>query len=236
MTFSPAAPPVAAPKTSGLAIASLICAILGCTAIVGLILGFVALSKIKKSGGQMTGRGLAIAAIVISALMLLVFVALAIMGLVAGMALPAIGTARDMAVGTQSMNNVKQLCRATEGYKGMNRTRFPAAQEWPKALEECLGSKLVITDPSDPSGGRAYAMNANLAGKPETNVVRSYSETVLFFECSPGAPPAGGRELLPNRPRHGRGYVIGFCDGHVEQVPPNEMGKLIWDPDSDAPK
>ncbi len=52
------------PKTAGLAIASLVTAFF-CW-LVSIPLGFVALSKIKKSNGQLKGRGLAIAGIVLS--------------------------------------------------------------------------------------------------------------------------------------------------------------------------
>lgn len=61
-----------AQPTSGLAIASLCCSVGGVliffiwplTAIVGIILGFMALSHIDRSGGAVSGRGLAIAGIV----------------------------------------------------------------------------------------------------------------------------------------------------------------------------
>jgi general secretion pathway protein G len=131
MTFSPAAP-VAAPNTSGLAIASLICAILGCTAIVGLILGFVALSKIKASRGQLTGRGLAIAAIVISVIMML----LAVVGIVLSMAVPLVtraaihaGATKSAAVGT-TLENFEMAIDAFEVDCG----RYPTTAEGLKAL------------------------------------------------------------------------------------------------------
>ena len=74
---APSSPPPAGPKTSGLAIASLICGIAGiCTGgvggIVGIILGIVALKKIGASGGAMGGRGLAIAAIIVGAVTLVI--------------------------------------------------------------------------------------------------------------------------------------------------------------------
>ena len=58
-------------RTSGLAIASLVLGIVGffCsifTSIPGIILGIVGLGKISKSGGALTGKGLAIAGIVVS--------------------------------------------------------------------------------------------------------------------------------------------------------------------------
>jgi hypothetical protein len=60
-------------KTSRLAIASLVCGILGffCfPALAGVILGITALVKIGRSGGQLKGNGLAIAGLTISSLML----------------------------------------------------------------------------------------------------------------------------------------------------------------------
>jgi hypothetical protein len=72
----------AAPKTNGLAIASLVCSILGfCCGIggvLGVIFGFVARGQIKRSGGSQKGSGLALAGIIVG----FVFIALAAVGLV----------------------------------------------------------------------------------------------------------------------------------------------------------
>jgi len=58
-------------RTSGLAIASLILGICGLPfAVVGLIFGIVALHRINKSGGELKGRGLAIAGIVVSSVII----------------------------------------------------------------------------------------------------------------------------------------------------------------------
>lgn len=57
-SYAPAGP------TSGMAIASLICSLLG-IGIVGVILGHLALNEINKSNGYMQGRGLAIAGLII---------------------------------------------------------------------------------------------------------------------------------------------------------------------------
>jgi len=68
--------PVQAQGTSGWAIAALICGIVGAS-VLGLIFGFVALSKIRKSG--LRGKGLAIAGISVSGIWILV-VALGVAG------------------------------------------------------------------------------------------------------------------------------------------------------------
>jgi hypothetical protein len=78
---------VAAGGTSmnGLAIASFVCSIVGfffITFIVAIVLGFVARSQIKKSGGQQRGDGLAIAGIIIGFAWVAFYVLLIIIGAV----------------------------------------------------------------------------------------------------------------------------------------------------------
>lgn len=75
-TATHAALPARAPTTSGLAISSLVCGIIGlCTfglgGLVGLVLGIIGILKIGKSDGQLKGKGLAIGGIVASALSLI---------------------------------------------------------------------------------------------------------------------------------------------------------------------
>jgi hypothetical protein len=71
-------PVVSQSKTSGLAIAALVCGIAGlCTAglggIAGLILGIVAVRKVNRSAGQLTGKGLAIGGIIVGILSVLLW-------------------------------------------------------------------------------------------------------------------------------------------------------------------
>lgn len=54
--------------TNGLAIASLVCGIVGCftiTAIVAIVLGFVARNQIERTGGTQQGSGMALAGIIL---------------------------------------------------------------------------------------------------------------------------------------------------------------------------
>jgi prepilin-type processing-associated H-X9-DG protein len=53
---------------------------------------------------------------------------------------------------------------------------------------------------------------------------------VLIFETEGGWNLAGGRELLPAKPRHANAYTVGFADGHAEMVPAARLAKLRWDP------
>ena len=223
--------PAPAPKTSGLAIASLILGIVGpCTvglgSIIGLILGIVGLVKIGKSAGATGGRGLAIAGIVVSGLGILLLPAL--LGMLAAILIPAVVGARDTALATASLNNVNQLCKATQLYAVSHRQQLPPPDFWPQVFQEQMGLlPQVMADPADQQGDRAYAMNDGLGW---TIQHPDPGRTVLFFECRPSAPPAGGQDLLPDEPRHAGRYVIGFLDGHVESVAPEEVGQLIWQP------
>ncbi len=85
-------PPPAPEKTSGAAAASLILAILGvCSGgilgIVGMVVGFIALSSINKSGGRLGGKGLAIGGIAVGGVS--IFVGLFVMGIVAAISIPS---------------------------------------------------------------------------------------------------------------------------------------------------
>lgn len=75
-------------KASGLAIASLILSILGVlcgvTAIVGIILGAVELSKIKRGESSEKGRGLALAGVIIGAVVLALGIIFTIISLATG--------------------------------------------------------------------------------------------------------------------------------------------------------
>ncbi|HEU5345502.1 MAG TPA: DUF4190 domain-containing protein [Ktedonobacterales bacterium] len=69
--------------TSGMAIASLVCSLLG-IGLVGVILGHLALNEINKSNGYTQGRGLAIAGLIIGYLQIaaaVVFILIFIIGI-----------------------------------------------------------------------------------------------------------------------------------------------------------
>jgi uncharacterized membrane protein len=93
------AAPLPPAKISGLAIASLVLAVCGLftcglTAIVGLILGIIALCAIGKKAQQLKGKGLAIAGIVTSAVTI-VFVPF--IALMMAILMPALAGARMQA-------------------------------------------------------------------------------------------------------------------------------------------
>jgi prepilin-type processing-associated H-X9-DG protein len=217
----------ASAKTSGLAITSLVLGILGVltcgtTALIGLILGIIALVKVKQSRGALGGGGIALAGIIVSAifvLMIPVFVALL---------LPALAQAKQRAQTIKCVSNVKELSIAMRICAMDNKNHYPAATNWCDTLRSHAGMTNVFHCPADFSGGRcSYAFNAQLAG---AEVDKASPGAVMIFEANGGWNASGGEELMLAAPRHGRVIVVGFADGHVEQVSASRLSQLQWNP------
>jgi hypothetical protein len=146
----------------------------------------------------------------------------------AGMLLPALAKAKAKAQTIQSVNQLKQVGLAARIYANDHGDTFPLAERWCDTLKGELGNPGVLKAPNDPSaGGCSYAYNAKLSGKKEGEVAPN---TVMFFETTGGWNQHGGRELLLQRPRSVGVYVIGLADGSVQQVSPERIDSLRWDP------
>ncbi|MCX5673722.1 MAG: DUF4190 domain-containing protein [Planctomycetota bacterium] len=237
----PGGPPPAMPKTSALAVMSLICGIAspctaGLLAIPSLVLGIVGLARIRRSGGALAGRGMAMAGIIVSIVGLFFLLALVLVVLFVfcyqdrfeTLEGPrgAIETPRGAAA--ESMIKMSAVLQAARDYADEHDGRLPPADAFPGAL-----AKYLDRSPRDMlqlSRSRRLAMNAALAGLPLT-AVSEPDRTVLFFEAGPDGPPVGG----PSRLRPLRGpddaYVIGFVSGRVAWVPQEDLGDLLWEPD-----
>ncbi len=223
----PATAPVAAAKTSGLAITSLVLGILGmftcgATALIGLILGIIAMVKVRQSRGALGGGGIALAGVIVSAIFLLMI------PFFAALLLPALASAKQKAQGINCVNNVKQLSLAMRIYAGDHNDHYPAATNWCDAIQPEVGTVKVFHCPADFSAGRSsYAFNAQLAG---AEVDKVDPNTVAIFEADGGWNVSGGQELMLAKPRHRRLIVVGFADGHVEQVSAARLAQLRWNP------
>ncbi|MCX6913134.1 MAG: DUF4190 domain-containing protein [Verrucomicrobia bacterium] len=222
-------PPPSPAKTSGLAITSLVLGCLGLltcgiTSLVGLILGIIALVRISKRNGQLGGQGIALAGTIVSAAFLL------LLPIPAAMLLPALAKAKQKAASINCMNNVKQLNLGLIMYADDNKNLFPAGTNWCDALMPYVKSAQPFLCPQGKPGQRChYAFNARLIGH-ELKEVQVPAQTVLIFEVDGGWNLAGGRELLPPKPRHANAYMVGFADGHAEMVPTTRLERLHWDP------
>jgi hypothetical protein len=226
---APGQPPAFQPpaKTSGLAIASLVSGVLGLFtcgigAIVGLVLGIMAMNRVKKSNGALTGFGLALAGTIVSGVLLLMI------PLQAAILLPALAKAKQRALTIQCVNNMKQLTIAVRMYSGDNAGHLPPAKTWCDAIKPFAGSDRVFKCPAANPGDRCdYAFNSRLDGMDEKDI---NPNTVLLFETEDGWNANGGQELMPPRSRHGRLYVVALADGSIQQSTADQLSRLRWNP------
>lgn len=216
--FNPAAPRSGGPpKTSGAAVASMILGVtsLAClcaTALPGLICGFVGLSNIGKSNGQLKGRGLAIGGIILSLLM------------------PFAGTAAWVAVGGRHVAD-----------NPMFQELFGAGKSMLKGATQGAEIAAALRVHADANGGRLPASLEELvaaggldAGKLGSPVDGSSGFWTL---TEPGAVLAD----LPGKTVIARGGPIAvqgeslevaiFADGTVE---PRDAGSAAEPPAEDA--
>jgi hypothetical protein len=125
------------PKTSGLAIWSLVLGVLGiicCSilcAVPGVICGHKALSKIKHSGGALTGEGLAIAGLVTGYIGILLAVILIPIAVIPNF-VKAFDRARDKAMRIECINKLRDIEAAKNQWaseKGKKNGDVPTAQD-----------------------------------------------------------------------------------------------------------
>ncbi len=152
---APATAPAPGSKAdSGMAIASLVCGILGVSfvpflaAIPAVVCGHVARSEIKKSGGRLGGAGMALAGLITGymGLLLLPF----IIALLAAIAFPVLASVQEKGKQVKSMANGKQIATACRLYALDHKGAFPSRLE--ELLPEYLQDPAVLTCPlSGPS-------------------------------------------------------------------------------------
>lgn len=224
-----AAPPVppsaTGPKTSGMAIASLVLGLVGfcgVTAIMGLILGLMSLLRIGKSNGQLKGRGLAISGMIVSSLMLLVF-----LGAAAGVLIPALAKAKYQRQNSDCIGNVKKITLAIRLYADEHEGKCPPAPKWCDDITPNLDGRQILECPQRHGSQGAYGFNARLAGRTLSAIP---PDTVMIFETDKGWNTTGGNGEVVTRPPHGRNFVFGFADGSVREVNKEELPELRWEP------
>lgn len=222
---APVAASAAPPKMSGMAVTSLVLGILGIftcgiTALMGLILGIVAMVRVKNSGGKLGGGGLALAGTIVSGIFLFM------LPIFAALLLPALASAKQKAQEIKCFNNEKQLALAMIIYSSGHTNQFPAATNWCDTIGP---SQQILKCPAADSSNRCdYAFNSKLGG---LELGKVNPQTVMIFESDGGWNASGGPELLPAKARHLRKfYVVAFADGHVEAVTQSRLNTLRWDP------
>jgi prepilin-type processing-associated H-X9-DG protein len=215
------------PKTSGLAIASLVCAILSVftcmvSAIPAIILGIIGLVKIGNSKGRLKGTGMAIAGIVTPA------VAIPIIALLMGILMPALARTRQLAFRMVCGTNMSGLSKAMMIYADDYDDKYPTPDKWCDLLiEYCEVDPISFHCKGAEEGPCNYALNENVVELG----ISTQPDIVLLFETYPGWNQVGGPEILTTDNHQGDGCNVSFVDGHVEFVKAEDIGKLKWKPD-----
>ena len=220
LTSTPTQAPSLGVKTSGLAIAALVLGILsfftfGITAIPAIILGIISLVRIEKSGGRMTGRGFAIAGIVVSVLALLMWV-------------PVVLKMRQIAFRMVCATNMTVLGMAMLVYSNDYDDKLPTASKWCDLLVEHTDvTEKGLRCPGAPEGACNYAMNKNI----EELGAHPPPDMVVLFETHPGWNQSGGPEILTTDNHEGEGCNVLFFDSHVQFVRTEDINDLKWKPE-----
>jgi peptidyl-prolyl cis-trans isomerase B (cyclophilin B) len=115
------------PKVNGFAIAGLVCALP--LALLGIIFSAIALGQINRSNGRQTGRGLAIAGLVISILMMVV-------GVLAAIAIPAFLDYMHKSKTTDAVLNLNRLGKQAKMYY-IEHAAFPEDHAGPTPAAAC---------------------------------------------------------------------------------------------------
>ena len=214
-------------KTSGMAIAALVLGILsmftcGLTTIPAIILGIVSLVKIERSGGSLSGRGFAIAGMVVPVVLI------PMIALMMGIMMPALARVRQVAFRITCGTNMSDLGKLMLLYAGDYDEKFPTPSNWCDLLSEYTEiNPETFRCKGAPEGPCNYAMNINV----EKLGISSPPDMVLLFETRPGWNQSGGPEILTTDNHQGEGCNVLFIDMHAEFVTTSRLKSLRWKPD-----
>lgn len=140
--------------------------------------------------------------------------------------LPMFQQAKEKAVASACISNMKQLCLAAMMYAQDWDETLPSEQ-WPQQLEPYLKNAEIYQCPGAKERQYAFAINEALIGAKLSDIKRP-AETVLFFESNlPDDLPFGGPDGLLMEPRHRGMITVGFVDGHCKLMKPEEAKKLL---------
>ena len=188
--------------------------------LVSVILGLVALVRIRRRKGFLEGQGLALTgvlgSIVVLSLLILFFATLDYQ-----MRAKAEGH-----VTVACATNLYALGKTIEGYANYFDGEYPTTEKWCDLLVEgnYASKKMFICGGAprqDDNGKCHYAMNPNC----EPN---SPPDMVLLFETKGGWNQFGGPEILTTENHGGKGCNVLFNDGSVRFVRTKELVKLKW--------
>jgi len=150
-------------KTSGMAIASLVCGLLGClqiTAILAIVFGLMGIRQVNRSEGRVGGMGLAIGGMILGVFLALVGGAGVALCLSASRSLPmGLSRALEQAQRAQCAANLRSIGMSIKVYSSGNRGRWPtvyagrAGETWGPGFDPStgeIGDRDIDADAGDP--------------------------------------------------------------------------------------
>jgi prepilin-type processing-associated H-X9-DG protein len=208
----PYAAPMQGQQSNGLALAGLICSIAGLftcglAGIAGLICSILGLKKSNEIG---TGRGMAIAGIVIGAFSLLFVPAL-----LASIMLPSLARAREKANEVKCAANLRQIGQAIVMYANDNKGYAPPDFSY---LPQYLAGTTVYTCPSS-------SAPATTSGSVSTDYIYVVRPGQKLMTQKYAAQSVLVYEPLSDHPGDGANFL--FFDGHVQFLGKKEAAAMI---------
>jgi len=184
-------------QTSGMAIASMICGVLGLLlwlpCIPAIILGHLGLSAIKKSAGALKGGGMAVAGLVMGYLMI---AAIPLIAILAALAIPAFSSIQQKAVQAKTMSDARQLALGVKMYAQEHEGNLPPSLD--KLVEENIVDQALLVQRPDGDHGQGWEYRG--AGMKNTEA----GQTVI---------------LVSAKADRTKKKIVGHLDGTVELVP-----------------
>lgn len=155
--------PIVAAGSSGMALASMICGILGLLlwlpCIPAIILGHLSLSAIKKSAGALGGRGMAITGLITGYLMI---AAIPIIAILASLAVPAFSAMQQKAIQAKTMSNAKQIVLGMRQYAAEHEGRLPPSLE--KLVEDQFVDERLLAESATTPSANHYGQGWDYRG------------------------------------------------------------------------
>ena len=232
MSSTPPPPPADSPsayepppeKNSGIAVTSLILGIFGLClfplGVIALILGIVGINKTSQPG--VGGRGMAVAGTVLGGLALVMVVPLALM---AGILLPALGRAHEIANRSVCAANMSGLYKAMYTYSVTNDDQFPP-NLGVLVVDGSISQKVLHC----PSEGEMQPMPMESMDKIGARWFADRCDYIYVHPPEGADVPADDIVIYEPFTHHdGEGTNICFGDGHVRFINAPEARRLLAD-------
>ncbi len=210
-------------KSNPLAIASLICGCLLCIPLLPGIAAIVtgALGMRKTNDPAVTGRGMAIAGLVLGILNILGWAAY--IGLIAAVMFPPLGRSRETANRVKCASNLRQIGHAILLYANENRGAYPQSLDQLVLTQDITADCFVCPSTNDTkaTGNTPQAIVTDMAGGGHLSYV--YVGKGMTSNVSPEAVVA--YEPFSNHADEGTNVLFG--DGHVAFLNKRRADRMI---------